>query len=77
MNCLVCEEKLEVSLCKGKKERKAIMLSCPKDGRHFRAFINEQSVVDKVAKLGISLEDISKGKSNSLKEVQRLKCESK
>ena len=69
MNCLVCGAKLEMSICKGKKERKAIMLSCPKDGRHFRAFINEPSVVDKVVKLGISLEDILESNSKNLKEV--------
>ena len=55
MNCLVCKAELKLIICQGKKGRKAIMLSCPNDGRHFRAFINEPRVVDAVCEFGLSL----------------------
>ena len=58
MNCLVCGAKLEVELCHGKKGRKAIMLSCPNDGRHFRAFINEPKVISGMTKENLTLEEV-------------------
>ena len=56
MNCMVCGTKLKLNICQGKKGRKAIMLSCPNDGRHFRAFINEPKVVEGVSELNLPLE---------------------
>ena len=47
--CLVCKEPLTVRLAKGRKSGKPfVMMICPKDGRHFRAFINDQKYVSKV-----------------------------
>ena len=44
--CVVCKEPLTVRLARGRKSDKPfIMLLCGKDGRHFRAFINDQEYV--------------------------------
>ena len=58
MNCLVCGTKLKVELCHGKKGREAIMLSCPNDGRHFRAFINEPKVISGMTKENLAIEEV-------------------
>ena len=58
MNCLVCGAKLKVELCHGKKGREAIMLSCPNDGRHFRAFINEPKVIAGMTKENLAIEEV-------------------
>jgi hypothetical protein len=74
MNCLVCGAELEVNLCHGKRNRKAIMLSCPNDGRHFRAFINEPRVVGGISELNLSLEEALaqwQEKSNQMKQNRR------
>ena len=47
--CLICAEPLEVRLARGRKSAKpSVMLVCPTDGRHFRAFITDQAYVRKV-----------------------------
>ena len=56
MNCVVCGAELKLNICQGKTGRKAIMLSCPNDGRHFRAFINEPKVVEAVSELNLPLD---------------------
>ena len=44
--CLVCGEFLSMRLARGRKSGKPfIMLLCPHDGRHFRAFITHQPYV--------------------------------
>ena len=49
--CLVCKEHLTVRLARGRKSGKPfVMMICPKDGRHFRAFINDQEYVSQVLK---------------------------
>ena len=49
--CLVCKEPLRVRLARGRKSGKPfVMMICPEDGRHFRAFINDQEYVSKVLK---------------------------
>jgi len=58
MNCLVCGTKLKAELCHGKKGREAIMLSCPNDGRHFRAFINEPKVVSGIRAENLTVEEV-------------------
>lgn len=58
MNCLVCGAKLKVELCHGKKGREAIMFSCPNDGRHFRAFINEPRVISGMTKENLAIEEV-------------------
>jgi hypothetical protein len=60
MDCLVCGAKLKVGLCHGKKGRGAIMLSCPNDGRHFRAFINEPRVISGMTQENLALEEVVK-----------------
>lgn len=48
-HCLVCGEPLAVRQAHGRRSKKAfITLVCPRDGRHFRAFINDQSYVAQV-----------------------------
>ena len=47
--CLVCREPLAVRLARGRKSGKPfVMLICSRDGRHFRAFINDQEYVSRV-----------------------------
>ena len=47
--CLICGEPLAVQLARGRKSNKLfIMMRCTKDGRHFRAFINDQAYVRQV-----------------------------
>ena len=47
--CLVCKEPLRVKLTRGRKSGKPfVMLICSQDGRHFRAFINDQEYVSRV-----------------------------
>ena len=47
--CLVCKEPLTVRLARGRKSGKPfVMLICSRDGRHFRAFINDQEYVSRV-----------------------------
>ena len=47
--CIVCLVDLEFRMPKTSKSGKqSIMLVCPSDARHFRAFINDQAYVAKV-----------------------------
>ena len=47
--CLICGQPLTVRLATGRKSRKPfVMLICSRDGRHFRAFINDRAYVDQV-----------------------------
>ena len=49
ISCLICGKSLSVRMAKGRKSGKPfIMLICPKDGRHFRAFISDQTYVSRV-----------------------------
>ncbi len=49
--CLVCGEPLTFRPAEGRKSHKPfIMLVCGIDGRHFRAFINDQKYVAQVLK---------------------------
>ena len=44
--CLVCSETLSVRIATGRKSGKAfLMLVCPKDGRHIRAFVSDREFV--------------------------------
>ena len=58
MNCFICGEILEEVVCNGKKGRKAIMLSCPQDGRHFRGFINDPNMVKKIMESNLPIEEV-------------------
>jgi hypothetical protein len=47
--CPVCSQPLSIRLATGRKSGKPfVMLICSKDGRHFRAFINDGSYVRRV-----------------------------
>ncbi|MBI4235736.1 MAG: hypothetical protein HY688_00030 [Chloroflexi bacterium] len=47
--CLVCGAPLAVRLARGRKSQKPfVMLLCPQDGRHFRAFVNDQHYIAQV-----------------------------
>ena len=47
--CPVCGVPLTVRLARGRKSGKTfVMLLCAQDGRHFRAFINDQRYVAQV-----------------------------
>jgi hypothetical protein len=44
--CIVCRRPLDVRLTKGRKSGKpSIMLICPENGRHLRAFVTDQAYV--------------------------------
>ena len=44
--CLICGQPLAIRLAHGRKSGKPfVSLICPKDGRHFRAFINDREFV--------------------------------
>ncbi|AII58480.1 MULTISPECIES: hypothetical protein [Dehalococcoides] len=54
--CPICASHLNIRMAKGRTSNKPfIMLICPKDGRHFRAFISDQTYINKV------LEEKAKG----------------
>ena len=56
--CPVCKEPLTVKRTRGRKSGKPfVMLICSTDGRHFRAFINDQEYVSRVLE---SAEDLSR-----------------
>ena len=47
--CVVCKWPLTVRLARGRKSGKPfVMLICSRDGRHFRAFINDEQFVSGV-----------------------------
>ena len=47
--CLICKQPMAVRLARGRKSGKpSVMLICPIDGRHFRAFINDRDYVSRV-----------------------------
>lgn len=49
IKCPICSNDLSVRMAKGRKSNKPfIMLVCPHDGRHFRAFITDQEYVKTV-----------------------------
>ncbi|MBM3945083.1 MAG: hypothetical protein FJ317_06290 [SAR202 cluster bacterium] len=51
VKCPVCAAVLTVSPAKSRKAKKPkafLMLVCPVDGRHFRGFISDQSIVKRV-----------------------------
>lgn len=54
--CLICAEPLTVKLARGRKSGKPfITLLCPRDGRHFRAFINHQEFVSKLLETNLNV----------------------
>ncbi len=48
VGCPVCQRDLVLSPVMSKKSKRHFMLACPKDGRHFRGFINHKPFVDEV-----------------------------
>ena len=49
IHCPICGAALSVRLALGRKSGKPfVMLLCPADGRHLRAFINDQTYVEEV-----------------------------
>lgn len=62
LNCPVCAGPLRVSVTRSARGKAAVMLSCPKDGRHLRAFVNDKGFVASVIK---SLENRAPVKASS------------
>ena len=51
IGCPLCGEPLRFSIAasrRAKKPKSFVMLTCPTDGRHFRAFISDQAYVQSV-----------------------------
>ncbi len=48
INCPVCGAGLKVNTCTSKAGKVALVLVCPKDGRDFRAFINNREYIREV-----------------------------
>ena len=56
--CPVCHLTLSVRLARGRKSGKPfVMLVCPQDGRHFRAFITHRPYVREVLERAGALEN--------------------
>ncbi len=50
--CLICEQPLVVRLARGRRSNKTfVMMVCPEDGRHFRAFLNHAPYVKAMQEL--------------------------
>ena len=43
--CPVCQASLNLRPCRGKTGKPSLMFICPKNGRHFRGFIADQTYV--------------------------------
>lgn len=48
IHCPVCEAELKVTTSTSKTGKVALVLACPRDGRDFRAFINNREYVRRV-----------------------------
>ena len=48
LRCPVCEAELKVTTSTSKAGKVALVLVCPRDGRDFRAFINNREYVRRV-----------------------------
>ena len=48
IRCPVCEAELKVTTSTSKSGKVALVLACPRDGRDFRAFINNREYVRRV-----------------------------
>ena len=48
IRCPVCEAELKVTTSTSKAGKVALVLACPRDGRDFRAFINNRDYVRRV-----------------------------
>ena len=47
VSCHICQASLKVKLARGRKSGKPfVMLACPEDGRHIRAFIADRTYVE-------------------------------
>ena len=47
VSCHICQAALKVKLARGSKSGKPfVMLACPEDGRHIRAFIADRTYVE-------------------------------
>ena len=59
--CPVCQASMNLKPCRGKTGKSSLMFICPKNGRHFRAFIADQTyVADVLAHLeGLASADAS------------------
>ena len=45
--CHICQAPLKIKLAKGRKSGKPfVMLACPEDGRHIRAFVADRTYVE-------------------------------
>jgi hypothetical protein len=50
--CHICQAPLNVKLARGRKSGKPfVMLACPEDGRHIRAFIADRAYVENLIDL--------------------------
>jgi hypothetical protein len=75
LSCPVCNTGLTIRLANGRKSGKPfVMLICPKDGRHIRAFISDKKFVeeflDKLEHKESSHQNISHPTSSKLLQNQ-------
>jgi hypothetical protein len=67
--CPVCLNPLSIRTARGRTSNKPfIMLVCPKDGRHFRAFITDQDYIKNVLKGNTEFNQDSQGSGSGLYE---------
>jgi hypothetical protein len=51
LTCFICSAPLSVRMTESKNSHKQfIMLKCPRDGRHFRAFVADRNYINQVIK---------------------------
>lgn len=67
--CPICTEPLRFTVTTNRNGKHAIGLHCPKDGRHFRGFINHKPFVDEA--LGRLAEAMSNGAAPSDPALQK------
>lgn len=64
ITCPICHDIATVSVARSAKGRVSIVLRCPQDGRHFRAFINDRVFVQRLLeKLGMQSDSCHDGLS--------------
>lgn len=47
VNCPVCKDRIEMKVTERKSGKPSLMLVCPENAAHFRAFINDEEFVHK------------------------------
>lgn len=73
--CPICSEPLRFTVCTNRNGKHSIGVHCPKDGRHFRGFINHkpfvESALDRMAEAGEARQTASEGADPAAPALQK------